>query len=149
MLKGIKNRKQAISLIFYILTKKEIVTLEKGYTREDILKYWEKKGEKGKEIFRDPRILENRLAGDCDDLANLLISTDKDKTFYLAYPVTKNAILHTYYMDRKFFIYDKWKSKKKFKIDMKFLNKYYNCDSTILIKFDIDEKNINITEMRI
>jgi len=149
MLKGIKNRVQGISLIYYILTKKGTVEIEKKYTKDYILKYWEKRDEKNKEIFRDPRILEKRMAGDCDDLATLLVATDKEKSFILAYPIKNDSIFHIFFIDKDLNILDRWKSPKKFKMDLKELNILYKSDYMKLIKVNISDKNINISELTI
>jgi len=92
MLNGIRNRIQGIKLIFYIVEKREIINIVDK--KINILRKWKKLSEKGKEVFRDPRILKKRLAGDCDDLATLLAVIDKNKKIKLLLLIKNDAIYH-------------------------------------------------------
>jgi len=98
MLKGIKNKKQALRLLYWIIEKKQLTKGKYNYSLsklDSIVKEWKKEKEEGKEIFKSPEVSSNKMKGDCDDIATLLGSLTGLSNFKIIYLVSKsNGIYH-------------------------------------------------------
>ena len=113
----IKNSRQAIKLIFWIMQEYNLNNFNQERTAKDILKVWVKKGERGKEIFKLSKSLDKDLSGDCDDMTTLLVSKySKNKKRQIGFLANKKGGIYHIFTILDGVVYDAWAKRVPFKI---------------------------------